>query len=73
MQSGGTALGNRAVYVLFPGIMADIGISGNPHRGSGDILGPIITFGVSIAIWFIVIWLLLAIVERLARSSSKKE
>ena len=71
MQNGNTAVGNRAVYVLFPGIMADLGFSGNPHSGSGDLLGPTITFGVSIAVWFSVAWLSITIVDGLRRYFSK--
>ena len=73
MHGGGTYVGNRAVYVLFPGIIVDIGISGNPHRGTGGVLSPIITFGVSIAVWFIVVWLALWVLGKLSRRFPKKD
>lgn len=61
-----------AVWILFPGIMADLLISGNVHGGSGGITGEAVTMFASVVVWFLIVFLAIAAFQTLKHAFRRK-
>lgn len=61
------------VWVVLPGIMADLIASGNIHQGFGGVLGAVVTIAVSTLVWFLITFGVLTIVYGVLRQSRKDQ
>lgn len=66
-----TFLGNLAALMLLPGIAADMGISGNPHSGSGGTTAVLVTLSVSSLVWFAAVYFVLWVYRGCAAAAAE--